>query len=206
MPLPVYQNHTMLTFCFTWKCLIWSKREIGSFAFESPSHGTLWPLKPGIPSLQLPSNPSLKRLRKTLTHLIPSCKTLCNIVKASSTQIILYFIIIIIIQHCKISSDPTLSDSVSPFPLSCQMFFVCEIELNLRICEGTIVPKQYIQIWEQHISNQIFFRGRPCLRQRDNAKSYSAQIATAWLSHKIVRMINWSTCTDLSSIQDHLVH
>uniref|UniRef100_A0AAY5KU80 DDE-1 domain-containing protein n=1 Tax=Esox lucius TaxID=8010 RepID=A0AAY5KU80_ESOLU len=74
---------------------------------------------------------------------------------------------------------------------------------DLHVCGGTINAELYIQVLEQHMlpSRPHIFQGRTCLFPQDNAKPPSAQITTAWLHSKRVRVLN---CPDLSPIENIL--
>ncbi len=50
---------------------------------------------------------------------------------------------------------------------------------------------------------QRLFQGMPCVFQRDNEKSHTASITTAWLRSRRVQELNWPACSpDLSNIEN----
>ncbi len=69
---------------------------------------------------------------------------------------------------------------------------------SLHVLEGTMNAERYIKGLEQHM---LPFRWR--LFQKNNAKSHTAAITTAWLHSRRVRVLNWPACSpDLSPIEN----
>ncbi len=69
---------------------------------------------------------------------------------------------------------------------------------SLHVLEGTMNAERYIKVLEQHM-----LPSRWCLFQQDNAKPHTADITTAWLRSRSVRMLNWPACSpDLPPIEN----
>ncbi len=69
---------------------------------------------------------------------------------------------------------------------------------SLLVLEGTMNAERYIKVLEQHM---LPYRWR--LFQQDNAKPHTANITTAWLRSRSVRVLNWPACSpDLSPIEN----
>ena len=62
-----------------------------------------------------------------------------------------------------------------------------------HIVKAPLMLKGTYRFWSNtccHPSN-VFFHGRPCLFQQDNAKPHSAHLTTVWLRSKRVRVLDW---------------
>ncbi len=69
---------------------------------------------------------------------------------------------------------------------------------TLHVLEGTMNAERYIKVLEQHI-----LPPRRRVFQRDNAKSHTAAITTAWLRIRRVRVLNCPAFSpDLSPIEN----
>ncbi len=69
---------------------------------------------------------------------------------------------------------------------------------SLHVLEGTMNAERYIKVLEQHM-----LPSRRRVFQQDNAKPHTADITTAWLRSRRVRVLNWPACsTDLSPIEN----
>ncbi len=69
---------------------------------------------------------------------------------------------------------------------------------SLHVLEGTMNAERYIKVLEQHM-----LPSRRRVFQQDNAKPHTADITTAWLRSRRVRVLNWPACSpDLSPIEN----